>query len=45
MFGEVGAPESSFWDKKLHDYKAPTFCEYEITLDSIIDLKAKEMEK
>ena len=19
MFGEVGAPESSFWDEKLHD--------------------------
>ena len=20
MFGEGGAPESSFWDEKLHDY-------------------------
>ena len=28
MFGEVGAPESSFRDWKLHDYQAHAFCEY-----------------
>ena len=28
MLGEVGAPESSFWDWKLHEYKARAFCEY-----------------
>ena len=45
MFGEGGAPQSYFWDEKLHDYQARPFCEYYITLDSIIDLKAKKIEK
>ena len=40
MFGEVGAPESYFWDEKVHEN-----CEYYIILDSIIDLKAKKIEK
>ena len=44
MVGEVGAPESSFRDQKLHDYQARAFCEYKITLDSITDLKATDME-
>ena len=30
MFGEVEAPEKSFWDCNLHDSYARTFCEFQI---------------
>ena len=33
MLGEVGAPESSFWDGKLHDSQAYTLCEYQIYME------------